>query len=213
MDIKKTIIVTMVAGLLLGCGPTCPEVKAGLDATAAVTGDVTRVNELVARRKAVMAEAEQGGVGTFEMQRLKFSVTAYEMAIATEARVIKASPRFEGAASYDEAAPRINEFRCYVDKVLARDGNLVSDGVGESLRAYKAEIDGLLDRDGALSSAEIRAYFEEGIAAPPPLEKEAEVSEGEGADVDGAAGEDEETGDDESEENGGYYRDPDDEET
>jgi hypothetical protein len=152
-----------LVGLLLGCGPSCPEVKAALDATAAITGDVTRVNELVGKRKAAVAEAERGG-GTFQMQRLKFSVTAFELAIATQARIIKASPRFEDAPSYRENAEAINGFRCYLDKLLARDGHLVSDGVGETLRAYKAELERLLDRDGTVSPAELRAYYEEGIA-------------------------------------------------
>ena len=63
----RTMNWVALAALLLGCGPSCPEVKAALDTTAAITGDVTRVNELVARRKAAMAEAGQGGHGTFHM--------------------------------------------------------------------------------------------------------------------------------------------------
>jgi hypothetical protein len=166
MTKPRTILLGAAVSLLLGCGPSCPEVKAALDTTAAITGDVTRINDLVARRKAAMAEAEQGGHSTFHMQRLKFSVTAFEIAIQTQARIVKASPRFEDAPSYGESAGVINTFRCYLDKLLAADGHLLPDGVGKRLREFKVEIEGRLGRDGAVNSAELRSYYEQGIAAP-----------------------------------------------
>jgi hypothetical protein len=160
---KKDLFVLAASGwLLLGCGPSCPEIKAGLDVAAAVTGDVTRINEMVAKRKAAIIEAEQGG-DTFRMQRLKFSVTAWELGIGAQARIIKASPQFEDAPSYGEAAGRINELRCFLDKLLAREEHTVPDGMGETLRERKVEIDRLLDRDGTVNPAELRNYYENGI--------------------------------------------------
>ncbi|HUT76927.1 MAG TPA: hypothetical protein VM285_04535 [Polyangia bacterium] len=164
------------AWLFLGCGASCPEQKAALDATAAVTGDVTRVNELVAKREAAMGEAEQGG-DTFRIQRLKFSVTAWELAIGTQARIIKASPQFEDAPSYGEAAGLINEFRCFLDKLLAHAEHTVSDGMGKALRGYKVEIERQLGRDGAVSPNELRNYYENGIPVTNPEEDQAAEEE------------------------------------
>jgi len=169
--------------LLLGCGPACPDIKVALDVSAALADDAARLNEMVSRRKAAAGEAEQGGKGTFHIERVRFSVTAWELAIETQARIIKASPRFEDAESYGEGAETINRFRCYLDRLLAREGHLINDGTGKTLRAHKVEIDDLLDRDGAVTPSELRGYLENGIEVDAAVDRddddEEEEDEGE----------------------------------
>ena len=86
--IRTVANVFLTAGivmLFLACGPSCPEVKGALDEETIIGEDVARVNAFVEKRKAAIAEAKSGQVETFPMQRLKFSVTADEMAVWVQA--------------------------------------------------------------------------------------------------------------------------------
>lgn len=178
MTNKILLSIPMLFGLLLGCGPSCPEIKSGLDAAALLSEDSARINGMVARRKAVMEEAAQRGLDSFRLERIRFSVTAWEMAIETQARIIEASSRLADAETRGGDAGVVDDFRCYVDGLLGRTGHRITDGTGKTIRAYKVEIEGLLDRDGALTSSELRRYIEEGVE----VEDEVEVDDEDSAD-------------------------------
>ena len=155
----------VIALLFFACGPTCPEVKGALDEEAAIGEDVARVNAFVEKRKEAIAEAESGQIETFPLQRLKFSVTAYEMAVWVQTRIIKISPRFEDSPAYKEYASTINKIRCDLDKVLEDPEHTVSDVTGKKLRGHKARIDTMLLREGTLTKTEFANYLEEGIVS------------------------------------------------
>ena len=113
----------------------------------------------------LIAEASSGQMETFPLQRLKFSVTAYEMAVWVQARIIKISPRFEDSPAYKDYASIINKIRCDLDKVLEDPEHTVSDVTGRKLQGHKTRIDSLLRREGNLTKTEFSSYLEEGIVS------------------------------------------------
>ena len=157
------LLTSIFVSLSAGCGPSCPEVKASLDEDEAMAGDVARVNALVSKREDVMIEAGEGDHDQFHMQRLKFSVTAYELAVEIQVRIIKISPRYEDSDLYDEHAELINEIRCELDELLAEDGHEVSDRVGRDLQARHKQLGAILRKEGEVSQSEMNTYLEDGI--------------------------------------------------
>lgn len=157
----STLIISSLVALA-GCGPTCPEAKASLDQDTLTSEDVARVNAFVEKRKSAMAEAETAEE-TLRLNRLKFSVTAYEQAIETQARIIKISPSFEDEDAYDENKDLILEFRCFMDEVAQDIDYTISDGVGKEIQRYHDLFDKLLRKSGELAKSELREYIEEGI--------------------------------------------------
>ena len=153
-----------IAGLAAACGPKCTEVKSAL-APEKVTGeDVGRVNKLVAKRKEAMAEAEQGDKAQNGLEKLKFSVTAYQLALEAQLRVIKISPKFEDSPLYSENRAVFDEMRCYFDGLVADGtGHVISDRVGRDIQQWSQKIGSILKSHGKLSPSELRDYFEEGI--------------------------------------------------
>lgn len=149
--------------ILPACGPSCPEVKAALDEDEAMAGDVARVNALVDKRDGAMAEAGQGEHDQFHMQRLKFSVTAFELAVEIQVRIIKISPRYENSDLYEQHADFINEIRCEIDELIATDGHEVSDRVGKAIQARHKQLGSLLRKEGQISGSELDTYLSEGI--------------------------------------------------
>ena len=156
-------LLTVISWATVGCGPSCPEAKAALDASQIMAEDVARVNALVERRKMAMGEAEQGDLDTFEMQRIKFSVTAYELAIRVQLRVIKLSPRYEDSSEYDKNIALIHDARCLFDELLAAEGASVPDGVGRKVQRTHDQLKSLIRKDGTLTASEFSTYLEEGI--------------------------------------------------
>ena len=148
---------------LTSCGPSCPEVKAALDEDEAMAGDVARVNGLVDKRDSAMIEAGEGDHDQFAMQRLKFSVTAFELAVEIQVRIIKISPRYENSDLYEEHAALINEIRCELDELIGQDGHEVTDRVGRDIQARHKQLGSLLRKEGEISGSELKTYLEEGI--------------------------------------------------
>lgn len=148
---------------LTACGPSCPEVKAALDEDEAMAGDVARVNALVGKRDSAMAEAGQGEHDQFHMQRLKFSVTAFELAVEIQVRIIKISPRYENSDLYEQQADLINEIRCEIDDLIAIDGHEVSDRVGKEIQLRHKQLGSVLRKAGQVSGSELETYLSEGI--------------------------------------------------
>jgi len=125
--------------------------------------DVGRVNRLVAKRKEAMDEASQGGESN-SLSRLQFSVTAYELAIQTQLRIIKISPKQENSPMYSEHRKMFDEMRCFFDELVAEGtGHEIADPVGRDVQLWSKKIGDILKNQGRLSSYELRRFFEEGI--------------------------------------------------
>lgn len=150
--------------LLASCGPKCPEVKSALAEDEVTKEDVSRVNVLVEKRKEAMAEAEKGEGASVPVSKLKFSVTAYELAIEAQARVIHLSPNFDASDLWAANRALFDDMRCYFDGLVAEDAPLViSDSVGRDIQRWSQKIADLLKTQGKLSSYELRETFEKGI--------------------------------------------------
>ena len=118
---------------------------------------------MVERRRAVMADAEQEGLSTFEVERIKFSVTAYELAARTQLRIIKLSPRYEDSEAYEKNQPLINDARCLIDELLQPEGHSVPDGIGRKIQQMHDRFKAQIRKEGTLSSSEFATYLEDGI--------------------------------------------------
>jgi hypothetical protein len=163
------VLVSIIGSVLLGsvifaaCGPSCPEVKASLDEEEAMAGDVARVNALVDKRDMAMAEAGQGDHDQFHLQRLKFSVTAFELAVELQLRIIKISPRYEDSDLYEQHMDLFNDIRCEIDDFVAMDGHEVSDRIGRAIQERHKQVGALLRKEGQVSNSELQTYLSEGI--------------------------------------------------
>jgi hypothetical protein len=151
-------MITMTA-----CGPSCPEIKASLGADETMSEDVARVNALVHKRKDAIAEASSGGLDSFKLARLKFSVTAYEKAIETQVIIIKLSPSYNDSKLYEELAPMIADIRCALDSMAQAPEHTVSDKAGKIVGQYASRMDLMAGKECAVTSAERTDYFENGI--------------------------------------------------
>jgi len=151
--------------LFSACGPKCPETKLALDEETATSEDVARVNAFVKKRKEAIKEAETGPSDTFRLRRLKFSVTAYEQAIETQARIIKISPNFDNSPKYKKHRDIISEIRCFYDQVAEDLDYVVSDGDGKQIRQYHDLISNILRKDGELMKPELQDYIDQGIGS------------------------------------------------
>jgi hypothetical protein len=164
---RKGLLVAAVATVLMGigaCGPKCPDVKSALNEDQVASEDVGRVNKLVEKRKNAITEATRPEGSKEAMSALKFSVTAYELAIEAQLRVIKISPKFEGSSLYAENRATFDEMRCYFDKLVAEGSHLVvSEVIGRDIQKWSQRIKSLLQTKGRISDTELRQYFEEGI--------------------------------------------------
>lgn len=154
----------LVLALAAACGPKCPEVKAKFDDVQITTEDVARVNRLVEKRKAAIAEASAPGKGTFAIDRLRFSVTGYELAIETQLRVIKISPKFDNSPLYKEYRPLFDEMRCFFDTLVAEpEKHVLADAEGRDIRRWSERVGAVLRKEGRLGPGELAGYLEEGI--------------------------------------------------
>ena len=91
-EFARLVIVVAVAASLIAigaCAPKCPKVKATLDEVQITSEDVARINRLVDKRKAAIAEASAGGHDTFSLEKMQFSVTGYKLAVETQLRIVK----------------------------------------------------------------------------------------------------------------------------
>jgi hypothetical protein len=146
------------------CIPKCQKLKAALDDVKITSEDVVRINSLVAKRKAAIAEAADGDQDTFSLEKLRFSVTGYELAVETMLRIIKISPKFDNSPLYKEYRKLFDAMRCDFD-ALAEDPEThkISDAEGSMIRAWSQRVGAILRNEGKLSHGELNGYLEEGI--------------------------------------------------
>ncbi len=164
-NVTLLVMATIILSSHLACGPKCPEVKSAMSESELTDDDATRVNEFVTRRKALMEEAREGEKSSFELERLKFSVTAYEMAIQLQLRIIELASTSE---LYEANIDEITDTRCLLDevleeKVVKKDDYSITDGVGKEIQQKHALFRKLFGKDGEVSGYELKQYFEKGI--------------------------------------------------
>lgn len=212
MQRQKAVITSILAFFLaspLACGPKCPEAKSAMSETEMVKDDATRINGFVERRKSLVAGDDDGGYDTFELQRVKFSVTAYELAIQIQLRIIKLA---ESSELYEKNIDTIMKTRCFLDEILKanlinKDSKVLSDRQGKDIQEKHVLFKKLFGKNGEPSKYELKDCYESGI--------EIQEEEGEGEDFaedeegddddkmfDGEAQADDEEDEDEEEEEG-----------
>jgi hypothetical protein len=161
------IAVSMLAASIGGpaaCAPKCPKIKAALDDVQITSEDVGRINAFVAKRKAAIAEAAAGDQDTFSMEKLRFSVTGYELAVETQLRVVKISPKFDDSPLYKEYRGVFDAMRCDFDALSEEpERHRISDADGSMIRAWSQRVGAILRSEGRLTSGELNGYLEEGI--------------------------------------------------
>jgi hypothetical protein len=152
------------AAALSACGSKCPQAKSALDDVKVASEDVARVNRLVEKRKAAMAEVAAGGQGTLVIQNLRFSVTGYELAVENQLRLLKISPKFDNSPLYREYRGVFDAMRCDFDALVAEpEEHRLSDADGHAVQEWSKRLRAILRKEGQLSQGELKGYLEEGI--------------------------------------------------
>lgn len=163
---------SFVAMMQTACGPSCPEAKSAMKEKKLISDDSARIDKLVERRKAVIEKAQAGESDAFEMERLKFSVTAYELAIEIQLMIFKISPGgSEPSALYGRNIKEINETRCFLDELVGK--NLlrmkrlqVSDPVGKEIQERYDRLQTLFQGEADIPKIALKKYFEQGMNNP-----------------------------------------------
>ncbi len=152
--------------IVLGCGPSCPEVKSSLAEADMAAEDAYRVNQLVSRRKMAMEQGRSETIDQFKLDSVKFSVTAFELAIQLQLRIIMISPEGTDPSDlYEEQLSLINEVRCELDDLIAKKTFIVSQMNGSKIRDYHDQFKKVFRKTGELSSTAYERYYENGIKA------------------------------------------------
>ena len=125
------------------------------------------------------------------MERIKFSVTAYELAIQMQLRIIELA---SSSDLYDANLEEINDTRCLLDELLApkkinKDDLTVSDRMGKDIQERFSLFKKLFGKEGAVSNYELKEYYQKGIKVETRDDGE---DEGEGEDSMGVDDEDDE---------------------
>jgi hypothetical protein len=161
--VAAAVLVASVGGPA-ACTPKCQKLKAALDDVRVTSEDVARINSLVAKRKAAIAEAAESDQDTFSLEKLRFSVTGYELAVETQLRVVRISPKFDNSPLYKEYRDVFDAMRCDLD-ALAEDPerHKISNAEGNMIQAWSQRVGAILRNEGKLSHGELNGYLEEGI--------------------------------------------------
>jgi hypothetical protein len=150
--------------VLASCASKCPKVKAALNPVQITGEDVARINRLVEKRKAAIADAAAQGHDTFSLDKLRFSVTGYELAVETQLRIVKISPKFDNSPLYEEYRAVFDAMRCDFDTLIEEpDEHTISDTEGRAIQRWSQRIRAILRKEGELSQGELNDYLEEGI--------------------------------------------------
>ena len=155
--------------LQTACGPSCPEINSSKEEKDLMTDDSSRVNKLVERRKALIEKAKSGEVDKYKMERIKFSVTAYELAIEMQLMIVKISPNGTAPNNlYNRNIDEIDETRCFLDDVLK--GNVlkmerleISDSLGKKIQERYQRLSRLFQGEANLPVSALKKYFENGM--------------------------------------------------
>lgn len=156
---------------LAGCAPKCEKVKAALDDVQTTSEDVVMINALVDKRKAAVADASAGEHDTFALEKLRFSVTGYELAAETLLRVVKISPKFDNSPLYKEYRGLFDEMRCdFAALVGDPESHRITDAQGGMIQRWGRRVAAVLRNEGRLSHSELNGYLESGIRSEDDVE-------------------------------------------
>ena len=165
--ITFAVLVALLApfAVLTACAATkCPKTKAALDDVHTTGEDVARINRLVDKRKAAIAEADAGGHDTFALEKLRFSVTGYELAVETQLRIVRISPKFDDSPLYGEYRGVFDAMRCDFDALVGDpEDHSVSEAEGSMIQRWSQRVSAILRKEGKLTVGELNDYLEEGI--------------------------------------------------
>ena len=162
-----------------GCGPKCPEVKTAMSDKELKDDDASRVNKMVDRRKKLMEKAESQQLATFDLERLQFSVTAYEMAIQLQLRIIELAA---GGESYAQNLAEINDTRCMMDdilqaKLLKPDDYTLNDTTGKKIQEKYNLFKSLFGKEGEIPVYELESYYDNGLGKADAEPKKTLITE------------------------------------
>ena len=173
--ITFTVLVALLApfAVLSACAATkCPKAKAALDDVQTTGEDVVRINLLVDKRKAAMAEAAAGGHDTFDLEKMRFSVTGYKLAVETQLRIVRISPKFDDSPLYVEYRAVFDAMRCDFDAlVVDPEDHSISGAEGSMIQRWSQRVSAILRKEGRLTVGELNDYLEEGIQNAPVEEE------------------------------------------
>ena len=166
-EFARLVIVVAVAASLIAigaCAPKCPKVKATLDEVQITSEDVARINRLVDKRKAAIAEASAGGHDTFSLEKMQFSVTGYKLAVETQLRIATCSAKVDISPLYAEYRSVFDALRCDFDAlVVDPERHRLSSADGAMIQRWVQRVGAILRKEGQLSNSELKGYLEEGI--------------------------------------------------
>jgi len=197
---RHTILYATFLGLFLStsiaCGPSCPKVKSAMNDKQLANDDASRVNEFVERRKTLMDQARGGDVDPFTLQRIKFSVTAYELAIQIQVRIIELAASSD---MYKTNIDEINATRCLLDDVLKerlinKEDVTVSDTTGREIQERHVLFKQIFGKEGEASKYDLEQYYKSGIKLKKEATEKKDEGDEEGIDEEGGG---EEGGDEE----------------
>jgi hypothetical protein len=170
------IITLLVIGISTSsCGPKCPEIKTAMSQSESEYDDALRINKLVEKRKLAIKETETGGLHSSVIKRIQFSVTAYELAINSQMRIVALAEL--GHKLYDENIEIINETRCMLDKILEADDDQfeIKTNDGSDIQKRHAALEKIFRRECEVQKNEFKSVLKKGVEAkaPPKAEKKA----------------------------------------
>ncbi len=172
MQGQKVLIVSMAIlfALPLACAGKCPETMSKMTKEQLVGDDAMRTNALVERRQTLMDNAEE----STNIERTKFSVTAYEQAIQVQVRIVNLA---ESSGAYDENIGAITDARCLLEKVLKATvlgggEGFVSNGHARDIHSIYADFKKRFKGEGAPSKYDLKDVFENGV----PVEEDVQAA-------------------------------------
>jgi len=176
---EKAILSAATAILCLlpfftACGPSCPETLDTYSELELHNSDIMRVNRLVLLRKAAMEEIESTQSDPFRVRRLRFSVTAFEIAMETQVRIIILTSEYSDRDEVVNNSTRLAEVRCIIEEIASKENYEVKDSEGLELQKIKKEMQKTYGRMARPRKRTLKKVFAKGLE---PVEIKEEVDE------------------------------------
>jgi len=176
---EKAILPAATAILCLmpfftACRPSCPETLDTYSGLELHNSDIMRVNRLVLLRKAAMEEIESTQNDPFRVRRLKFSVTAFEIAIETQVCIIILTTEYSDRDEVVNNSSRLSEVRCIIEEIASKEDCEVKDSEGLELQKTKKEMQKTYGRMARPRKRTLKKVFAKGLE---PVEIKEEVDE------------------------------------
>lgn len=152
-----------VASMNTSCGPSCADTLRTYSEFDLYNSDVSRVNRLVTLRKMAMDDAENETSSPLRLERIKFSVTAIELAIEIQVQAMILSSEHAEDETVAKMGGRFTEIRCLVEEYAAQEEYDVSDSRGKTLLDTKQELKSAFGKTGLPSRRNLERIFAKGL--------------------------------------------------